>query len=223
MAETVTIQLPIEAAQRLRCITEFSRHSLDRTIAEAIPVSSASQGQTLLTGEDLFKMGEIEWVELVRGEIVHMSPTGYVHGRVENNIAFALETFARRHKLGQIMTGEVGIYTARQPDTTRAADIAYISNERMRQVKSSSYLDVAPELIVEVTSPDDRWSDVMEKLGEYFAIGVQAVWVADPQTHSVYVYRSLTDVQRFSLDDDLPGGEVLPGFSIPVKELFALD
>lgn len=60
------------------------------------------------------------------------------------------------------------------------------------------------------------------ELEEYFAVGVQAVWVADPQTQSVYVYSSLTNVQRFTLKDDLPGGEVLPGLSVPVKGLFAL-
>ena len=84
-------------------------------------------------------------------------------------------------------------------------------------------LSKSPELVVEILSPDDRWSDVMEKLEEYFEIGVQAVWVADPRACSVYVYRSLTDVQRFAAEDELPGGDVLPGFSVPVKELFATE
>jgi Uma2 family endonuclease len=223
MGETVTIQLPLDVARRVRRLAQGSLHPLDRALLEAMPASTAPPEPPLLTGEDLFEMGDVPWVELVKGEMVNVSPTGHLHGRVENNIAFALETFVRQRRLGRVLTGEVGIYTGRNPDTTRAADVAYISNERMRQVKSPSYLDIAPELIVEILSPTDQWGQVVQKLQEYFAIGVQAVWVADPQTQSVQVYRSLTDVQRFTVDDTLPGGAVLPGFSAPVKELFAVD
>jgi Uma2 family endonuclease len=175
----------------------------------------------LLTGEDLFKMGDIGRTELVKGEIVYMAPTGYAHGYTECAVGKVLSAFAERHHLGRVMVGEVGIYTARDPDTVRGADVVFISHERMAQVKSPSYLDMAPDLIVEILSPEDRWGDLMEKLEEYFAIGVRAVWVADPKTQAVYVYRSLTDVQRFTAADELPGGDVLPGFSVPVKELFA--
>jgi Uma2 family endonuclease len=81
-------------------------------------------------------------------------------------------------------------------------------------------LDVAPELIVEILSPDDRWSEVKQKLKEYFAIGVQLVWVADPADKTIYAYRSLTDVREFTEKDTLTGDEVLPGFSVLVADLF---
>jgi Uma2 family endonuclease len=181
----------------------------------------AIEAQHVVTGEELFKLGDIGRAELVKGAIVHMSPTGYSHGRVESNVGAILSVFVGQHKLGEVLVGEVGIYTARRPDTVRGADVAYISNERMAQVQSSSYLDVAPELVVEVLSPDDRWGDLVDKLSEYFAVGVQVVWVADPKTQSVYVYRAPSKVQHFSPDDVLSGGEVLPGFSVPVAELFA--
>ncbi len=173
----------------------------------------------LVTGEDLFKMGDLGRTELVKGVIVQMSPTGYLHGRLEKRFSVVLDAFVRERKLGEVFSGEVGIYTARHPDTVRGADVAFVSNERMAQVKSSSYLDVAPELVVEILSPDDRWSDLMEKLGEYLNIGVLMVWLADPKTRSVYVYRSLTDVQRLTADDVLSGGDVLPGFSVSVGAL----
>jgi len=104
----------------------------------------------------------------------------------------------------------------------RGADVAYISHERLSQAQSERFLDVAPELIVEVMSPGDYWSEVMEKLEEYFAIGVQMVWVADPRRRQVYVYHSLTETERFNADETLSGGEVLPGFQAPVAELFGV-
>ena len=177
----------------------------------------------LLTGEELFKMGDLGRTELIKGEIVYMSPTGYPHADYEGNFYAALRSFVRQNKLGRVFVGEVGIYTGRNPDTVRAADAAFVSRQRMAQVKSRSYLDVAPELVVEILSPDDRWHDLMDKLDEYFTIGVQLVWVADPRRQQVYVYRSVTDVQRLSVEDTLTGGEVLPGFSVPVADLFAIE
>jgi Uma2 family endonuclease len=178
---------------------------------------------TPLTGEELNKIGDIGRTELVKGEIVYMSPTGYPHGDIESNFSLVLKSFVRERKLGRVFGGEVGIYTHRNPDTVRAADVAYVSRERMAQVKSLSYLDVAPELVVEVMSLDDTWGNLMDKLDEYFAIGVKAVWVADPRTRQVYVYRSVTDVKRFTEHDMLPGDDVLPGFSVSVAELFATE
>ena len=183
--------------------------------------NSAVETPRLVTGDQLVGLGDIGRTELVKGVIIHMSPTGYLHGYTEGKFYGALQAFVSQHKLGKVLVGEVGIYTARRPDTVRGADVAYISNERMAQVQSSSYLDVAPELVVEILSPDDRWGDLIDKLSEYFAVGVQMVWVADPKTQSVYVYRSPDKVQHFSVEDALPGDEVLPGFSVPVAELFA--
>ena len=116
--------------------------------------------------------------------------------------------------------GDVGIYTQRNPDTVRGVDVAFISNERLGRVKSLGYLEVAPELIVEILSPGDSWSEVNEMLQEYFAMSVKMVWIADPRQREVYVYSSLTELDRFTVDDVLSGGEVLPGFNISVAELF---
>ena len=74
---------------------------------------------------------------------------------------------------------------------------------------------------MEILSPDDRWSELTQKLREYFAIGVRLVWVADPAARTVFAYRSLTDVREFTEKDNLPGDDVLPGFSAPVASLFA--
>jgi len=175
---------------------------------------------TVMTGEDLFALGDLGRTELVKGELVRMAPTGHLHGYIEFRFGKVLGIFVDGHQLGRVLGGEVGIYTHRNPDTVRGADVVFISNERLAQVQSHSYLDVAPELIVEIMSPDDRWSDVNDKLTEYFDVGVQIVWVADPHRRQVHVYRSLTEIKILTVDDTLSGGDVLPGFSVSVAELF---
>ncbi len=190
---------------------------------QALPTSVTTESAPPVTGDELYRMGDLGRTELVRGEIVRMSPTGFTHGYIESNFAAVLKTFVQQQKTGRVSSGEVGIYTGRNPDSVRAADVAFISNERMAQVKSQSYLDVAPELVVEVLSPDDAWSDLMEKLDEYFACGVKLIWVADPRLQQVYVYHAVTQVERFTMKDTLTGSDVLPGFSVPVAELFASE
>lgn len=176
--------------------------------------------ETLVTGDELLAMGDIGPCELIEGRIVPMSPTGGKHAIYEINFAQHIKTFVKQHGLGQVMGGEVGVYTRRNPDTVRAADVAFMSNERTARWKQQGFLDIAPDLVVEIMSPDDRWSEVTTKLREYFGIGVRLVWVADPDTKTVYVYRSLTDVREFTEKDTLPGDEVLPGFTMPVTNLF---
>jgi Uma2 family endonuclease len=192
-------------------------------IAEPLSKATTAQLTEPITGEMLFKLGDIGPSELVRGEIVYMSPTGHLHGFLESKFDRALGAFVHQHKLGRVFVGEVGIYTQRNPDTVRAADVAFISQERWLQVQSKSYLDIAPDLVVEILSPDDAWSEVMEKLEEYFAIGTLSVWIADPKREQIYVYHSLTEVQRFSGGEVLADEKVLPGFSISVAELFAAE
>lgn len=175
-----------------------------------------------ITGEELAAMPDIGPCELIDGRIVPMTPTGGEHGMAELSFGEALRTFARAHGLGRVLVGEVGIFTQRNPDRVRAADVLFISNARYsRWGNVRGFLDVAPDLIVEILSPTDRSMDTMQKLREYFAIGVRLVWVADPEARIVYAYRSLTDVREFREGGDLTGDDVLPGFSVPVAELFA--
>ncbi len=176
-----------------------------------------------ISGEELFQLGDIGPTELIEGELVFMTPTGYPHGIIEMNFARFIGDFVHQKKLGILLGGEVGIFTGHDPDTVRGADVAYISTERFKQAKSKSYLDVAPELIVEVLSPNDRWIDVTKKIEEYFSIGVDAVWIADPERQEVFVYHALTDLQRFTTDDRLKDDTVLPGFGVAVSELFDMN
>ncbi len=181
----------------------------------------APSQEKLITGEELAQLTGVGPCELIDGRIVPMSPTSVAHAIIEIRIAAALENFVSTRKIGKVLVGEAGLYTKRNPDRVRAADALFISNARYQErQKTHGYLDVAPELIVEILSPDDTMMEMMQKLDEYFSIGVELVWVIHPEAQTVFAYRSLTDVREFKENDLLPGDTILPGFTKLVKELF---
>ena len=118
------------------------------------------------------------------------------------------------------MVGEVGIYTARDPDSVRAADALFISHDRYDRVRSSSFLDVPPELVVEIMSSENTWEDMRRKLKEYLDVGVDTVWVVEPSNRAVQVYRGIDDVQTLEAGDTLTGDGPLDGLTIDVAALF---
>jgi Uma2 family endonuclease len=183
--------------------------------------AKVDMGPTLTTGEELSRRGDIGRCELVRGQIVLASPTSDEHGGIEGNFYHELRSFVLPRKLGKVRVGEAGVYTQRSPDTVRGADVLFISNERYsRRGKKRGFLDVAPELVVEVLSASESQASLEEKLGEYFATGVRLVWVADPEQKTIRAYRSLADVRTLGQNDLLSGDDVLPGFCVPVSRLF---
>jgi len=175
--------------------------------------------ETLMTGEELFRRPDLGPCELVNGRIVPLPPTGAEHADVEFELGTRLRLYGKESGRGRAVGGEVGIYIRRNPDTVRGADIIFISKEReVRRTKR--YFEVAPELVVEVLSPNDSWSDVTEKLADYFSAGVDCVWIVDPKQRCIFAYRSLTEVRQFQEGEDLVDDELLPGFHVPVKDLF---
>ena len=176
----------------------------------------------LITGEELLAMGDIGPCELVDGRIVPMSPTGGEYGSLESDLGFVLRHFVQEHNLGWVMTGEGGIYTRGHPDRVRGADVVFLSKERWPNRPPKGFLEVAPDLVVEIMSPNDRWQDVRQKLAEYFAIGVRWVWIVEPENSTVLVFRSITAMQQYGMDDMLVGEGVLEGFTLTVANLFAV-
>lgn len=174
----------------------------------------------LVTGEELFESGNTETLELVKGRLVHMPPTGYLHGLIEVKFSRILSLYVEKNKMGHVMGGEVGIYIQRNPDTVRAADVLYISKQRLSQCRTKSYLDVAPELVAEILSPGDRWYDINDKIDEYFSIGVKSVWIIAPKREQVTIYHSPTKAVRYSANEKISDKDILPGFEINVSDLF---
>ena len=172
-----------------------------------------------MTAAELWQQSPDTPGELVEGRFIAMSPTGHPHGAIEANIARDLGAFVKQRGLGRVMSGEVGIITQRDPDTVRGADIVYISKERLSQAQADGYLDVAPELVIEIISPNDRWTEINEKIGEYLACGVLLVWIIDPRTQRVTRYGRGRDLLVYGSDDVLTAPDILPGFAVPIREL----
>lgn len=182
------------------------------------PVAPATR---LITGDELFEMGDIGPCELVEGRIVPMSPSGGEHGVITFLIGSVLTQFVRARKLGWILGGETGVYTRRNPDTVRGMDVAFLSKQRAPQGPGKKYLTIAPELVVEVISPSNRWSEIRQKIDEYFSIGVERVWVVEPDERSVLVYRAANSFEKLNVDDTLSGEGLLSDFVLPIADLFA--
>jgi Uma2 family endonuclease len=175
-----------------------------------------------MTAEELFSLPDDGWrYELVRGELNRMPPAGIQHGYIASRLNQRLLAYVEAHNLGLVCTAEAGFRLARNPDTVRAPDVAFIARERIpAEGVPTGYWPGAPDLAVEIVSPSDRFDDVVEKVVEYLAAGTRLVWVIPPRTHTVMVYRATGEVQLLRGHEELQGEEVLPGFTCPVSALF---
>ena len=159
--------------------------------------------------------------ELVRGEIVAMPQPGARHGEVCGEAAFLLTTYVRQHDLGRVLTNDSGVITERNPDTVRGADVAFYSYARLPKGPAPmGYPAVAPDLVVEVRSPSERWSDLHEKIGEYLKAGVRAVVVLDPEERTAHVFTDAAAPYSLSPEEELTLPEILGDFRVPVGRFF---
>jgi Uma2 family endonuclease len=177
----------------------------------------------LMTADELLALprGEFRY-ELVNGELKKMSPAGHDHGRITIRLTLPIAQHVVKHRLGEVYAAETGFKLGSNPDTVRAPDIAFIRQQRVDEVGATKgYWPGAPDLAVEVLSPNDRVVEVEEKVSEWLMAGTRQVWVVSAKLQTVTVYRSTTDVLVLTEKDSIGGGEVLPGFNIQVKEIFA--
>ena len=133
-----------------------------------------------------------------------------------------MDSFVTERKLGEVGT-EQGFILSRNPDTVRAPDVHFVSSERLRPANEDGFFEGAPDLAVEVLSPEDRASEVQEKIREYFSAGARLVLVADPRTETVTVHHPSGRAQVFSGEQEVPLEDILPGFSFRVANLFRKD
>jgi Uma2 family endonuclease len=176
----------------------------------------------LITAEELLRMPDDGYrYELVRGELRKMAPAGYLHGRLAINITTPLDRYVRAHNLGVVCAAETGFKLASNPDVVRAPDVAFIRRQRVEEVGDvEGYWPGAPDLAVEVISPSDTYADVQEKVVDWIEAGARMVILVMPRRCTVTVYRSLTDIVMLTEHETLNGGEVVPDWQIPVRELF---
>jgi Uma2 family endonuclease len=175
---------------------------------------------TLMTAEELLRLSlPNKRTELVKGELVVREPVGYRHGAVVMNLTLALGNFVHAHRLGRLLAAETGFKLFTNPDTVRAPDVAFIRSERVPEPAPAGFAAMAPDLAVEVLSPDDRPGAVLEKVGDWLNAGVRLVWVIDPQRGLVRVYRADGTETLLAAGDALDGEAVLPGFACRVADV----
>ncbi len=156
--------------------------------------------------------------ELVKGVVVEMSPTGDTHTILATWIAHLLLSHVASKDLGDI-TGEAGGYTlSTDPDTVRAPDVGFISKARLTPM-TGKYYPVAPDLAVEIVSPNDTATEIHDKIIEYLQAGTRLIWVVYPRSRTIDVYTA-AGARTLDVNGTLEGGEVLPGFSVPVHGVF---
>ena len=160
--------------------------------------------------------------ELIAGELHEMPPAGGDHGYVGLEIAYRLRHFLAQNPEvgGGFFAAETGFRLTRDPDTVRAPDVAYVDEARLAQARARGYPELAPNLVVEVVSPNDTAGEIQQKTEEWLRAGVQIVWVLYPETRSAMAYQADGSVALLHADDTLHGEPVLPGFSCRVDDLF---
>jgi Uma2 family endonuclease len=141
-------------------------------------------------------------------------------GRVTMNLGTPIDVHVKAQDLGTVFAAETGFLLARDPDTVRAPDVAFLRADR-EPTPERGYFPGAPDLAVEVLSPDDRPGYVRDKVAEWLEAGALAVWVVDPRARSVTVHEPGRSPTLLGASDTLDGGDVLPGLTIDVGEIFA--
>ena len=176
----------------------------------------------LMTAEELLNMPKDGYrYELVRGVLRKMAPAGHAHGKRGNRVNHSLSAHVYSNSLGEVYLAETGFTLETDPDHVLAPDVAFVRRERVEEVADEhGYFPGAPDLAVEVISPSDRYSDVAEKVQEWLNAGTRMVVVVNPRNKTVQAYRSMTDVITLSEADTLDGGDVVPGWRLPIADIF---
>jgi Uma2 family endonuclease len=176
-----------------------------------------------VTADELLHMPDDGFrYELVRGELRRMNPAGNVHGRVAMSFAWRLAQYVDENRLGTVYAAETGFRLSSDPDTVRAPDVAFVGRGRVEAVgEVEGFWPEAPDLAVEVVSPGDSYTDVEEKVFAWLDAGTKMVVVINPRQRSATVYKSPRDITVLAEADVLAGEDVVPGFELAVREIFA--
>lgn len=181
--------------------------------------------QRLMTAEELWGMPDVpgKQLELVRGELVEVPTPGAIHNMIVGLMYRLISTFASDHRLGVVFGDNMGYVLHRGPDTVRIPDVSFVAWEHVPEtgIPEGSWL-IPPDLAVEVVSPTDNANDVYDKAREYVESGVRVVWVFWPKRRSVSVHTRDAKTAELGPDNELDGGDVLPGFSVRVGTLFEI-
>jgi Uma2 family endonuclease len=176
-----------------------------------------------MTAEELAALprGTGERYELIDGELRIMAPASFGHGVIAATVVAILRAFVFPRRLGFVCGAETGFRLQHNPDRVRAADAAFVARSRVPPRNQwDRYLDLAPDLAIEVVSPNDTWTDVTEKAIDWLGHGVRIVWVIDPASEMVWIWRSAAQIEQRRGEEDVDADLVLPGFRCKAADFF---
>ena len=179
-----------------------------------------------MTIEDLWELPETPGVryELADGELIEVPAASAIHSFITALVFELIRDFVRRRRLGLVFPDGLGYILSEDSGRLRIPDVSFVSRERIpTSGLPEGFWPGAPDLAIEIASPHDRAEDVRAKVGEYLDAGTRTVWVLWPRDRAVTVYRSGGHVQELGPDNELNGGDLLPGFRATVADLFAVD
>jgi Uma2 family endonuclease len=176
----------------------------------------------IVTAQELEERAtEFEHFELVRGELIPISPSSGSQSMVASMIHGALFMHVFPKKMGQLFIAEGGFIVAHGPDSVLAPDVAFVRERaRIAAVASTGSIPYAPDLAVEVESPSNRIGEMLTKVGIYLSGGTEAVWLVRPNHRTVTVFRPGMPERILTEGDSLDGGDVVPGFRLSLTDLF---
>jgi Uma2 family endonuclease len=186
-------------------------------------MANATRADVMLMTPDEFLVYSLPdgKAELARGELRVTPPLGGPHACVDSNLLGLLFTYAKGCGIGRVFTGSVGYELVQLPRTVRVPDASFVRADRLpADGIGPGLFKFAPDLAVEVLSPSDSASELYEKLDDYRACGTPLIWVLDPVRRTVMIIASDAPVHWLHEGDTLNGGDVIPGFSCRVAELF---
>jgi Uma2 family endonuclease len=180
---------------------------------------------TQVTAEDLASLESDGYrYDLLAGDLIRVSPAGLRHGRLTAELAQRLGNFLAEHpEHGVVVGAETGFRLGSNPDTVLGPDAAVVRRDRLPPSQAQlGFLEMAPDLVVEIISPTDRWTTVSGKVDAYLAAGVRVVWVFEPGARAMRVYTLAGPEARLRAEsgDVLRIESVLPGFEIRLTDLF---
>jgi Uma2 family endonuclease len=183
----------------------------------------ATHSQTdLMTAEELEHVSMPDkQVELVRGHLVVREPPSTWHGGVAAKLTYIIGAFVYQRELGRVFGQDTGFKIASDPDTVRAPDVAFVSAGRLGLIRMRGYASLAPDLLAEVVSPDDRPGELLAKVADWLAAGARIVWVIDPFRSEARVYRADGSLTIVDAHGSLGGEDVLPGFGCSLEEVLS--
>ena len=159
--------------------------------------------------------------ELVGGKLEMMAPAGGRHGRIAGRILKLLAIHVDANALGCTFAAETGFVLERNPDTVRAPDVAFAGTEKMKSLEDDlGFLPFAPDLAVEVLSPNDSFTTAEQKVHSWLDSGTRLVLVVEPETKTVHAYRSRSSIAFLAETDVLDVSDVIHGCSVSVSEFF---